>query len=128
MEDHYSAPGSLLLHLGPGELVRELHCAVKFSQDRNWYRAVVTALEERMAEVFLLDFGTTSVVSASHLRRLEPHFASSLPAQAVRVRLGGLEPPGGRGWPEESAEVDIWWRKCATPLHSGIPGAGQAGL
>ena len=33
MEDHFSAPGSLQLHLGPGELVRQLHCAVKFSQE-----------------------------------------------------------------------------------------------
>ena len=71
MEDLYQKPGHLDRcghlehHLQASELVGGLHCAVKRRYEKKWYRAEVTAVEEGLVEVFLLDFGITEVVPSS---------------------------------------------------------------
>ena len=65
MEDLYQKPGHLELHLQAIELVGGLHCAVKRRYEKKWYRAEVTAVEEGLVEVFLLDFGITELVPSS---------------------------------------------------------------
>ena len=65
MEDLYQKPGHLELNLQASELVGGLHCAVKRRYEKKWYRAEVTAVEEGLVEVFLLDFSITEVVPSS---------------------------------------------------------------
>ena len=48
MEDVYSVPENSAMHLSPAELRKGLHCAVKLLEDRKWYRAAITAVEDGM--------------------------------------------------------------------------------
>ena len=127
MEALYSSPGSPDLHLPPWQITKDTHCAVKLSDSSKWYRATITAVEEGLVEVFLLDFGTTAALSTSpqHLRLLLEQFASALPAQAVRARLGLVAPPTPDApWPEESSELLLELSKRACSCQ----GEQEAGL
>ena len=59
----------------------DMVCAAKFVQDAQWYRAQVTDLPgSRMAEVFFVDFGNTSMMPHWELKKLKDQFLK-LPIQ-----------------------------------------------
>lgn len=68
-------------------------CAAMFSQDQQWYRAVVISKHPKLdyADVVFLDYGNSDVVPISSLRKLEPQFLS-FPCQSVPCVLVDSKP------------------------------------
>ena len=69
-----------------------LVCLAKYAEDGAWYRARVTkAVPADKPEVYFIDYGNHSRVTASDLRVISKT-ATSLPAQAIQCTLDGLTP------------------------------------
>ena len=66
-------------------------CACSKTNDK-WYRSRLTGtgLSPDSFRVFHVDTGVSEEVSVQRLKRLEPRFASSLPAQVIRCSLPPL--------------------------------------
>ncbi|CAN8001643.1 unnamed protein product, partial [Ixodes hexagonus] len=102
MQAHYGAPGC---QTGGSSGIRSGQaCVSKFSEDGQWYRARVTHAKGGLLGIHYVDYGNCEEVPESSLRQLLPRFAE-LPAQAIRCRLRGVDPPGGSGsaWPPAQA-------------------------
>ena len=67
-------------------------CCGRYTVDDVWYRALVTAVsrEDNSVSVLYVDEGNAETLPLSRLRELDEKFAS-LPCQALRVQLRGLE-------------------------------------
>lgn len=64
-------------------------CVAKFTQDSQWYRAVVTDITDNEATVCFIDYGNTDVVGVGSLKVLKNELKK--PAmQAFRCRLAGI--------------------------------------
>ncbi|CAL1538695.1 unnamed protein product [Lymnaea stagnalis] len=69
-------------------------CAVIFPEDGFWHRGIITGQQNKLFEVYYVDYGNTCIVSIDQLRLLRTKFLK-LPAQAVRARLSNIQPVGG---------------------------------
>ncbi|XP_076806900.1 uncharacterized protein LOC143450304 isoform X3 [Clavelina lepadiformis] len=68
-------------------------CVALFVMDRCWYRARVTdVLQIDKIEVMYIDYGNTSEVGLSDLRRISPEMAE-VPQLSTQCSLFGVEPP-----------------------------------
>jgi tudor domain-containing protein 1/4/6/7 len=82
--------------LGPseeclGECKVGTSCCIKFSEDENWYRAVVTELlSNTEAKVLFIDFGNSEVSTISNIKNLLPEFYE-IPKLAVPCRLADVK-------------------------------------
>ncbi|CAL8301439.1 unnamed protein product [Lota lota] len=75
-------------------------CCALFPDDNCWYRALVKEVFEDKVLVYFVDYGNTAEVQKIHLRNLTaPH--RSLPLQAIRCWLTGVEPLGP-AWTSEA--------------------------
>ncbi|KAJ8365184.1 hypothetical protein SKAU_G00140150 [Synaphobranchus kaupii] len=119
-------PGKLFIHIQTAEMMECLHnvtmalqktyagslgteylpdygelCAVKYSQDQNWYRGAVQSADAgyKTASIFYVDFGNEEVVT---LDRIKPLSACVDPAPpcAVECRVAGVMAVTG-SWTEE---------------------------
>lgn len=85
--------------LGPGDrrLKGTPHvgqpCCALYSDDDNWYRAVVTAVNGNMATVHLVDYGNNQYVEVGALKVLSDQYCT-LPAQAFPCSLVRVRPMG----------------------------------
>lgn len=65
--------------------------------DKNWYRALVTSIEDNMVETFycvsLLDFGDEILLPCENLAVIEAQFLK-LKFQAVECQLANITPIG----------------------------------
>ncbi|KAM9336898.1 tudor domain-containing protein 1 [Symphorus nematophorus] len=80
-------------------------CCAMFPGDGAWYRAMVNELYEDKATVNFVDYGYSMKVEKKHLRPITPQLLT-LPFQAVRCRLAGVEPLGS----EWSSEALLWFQ------------------
>uniref|UniRef100_A0A671KJ77 Tudor domain-containing protein 1-like n=1 Tax=Sinocyclocheilus anshuiensis TaxID=1608454 RepID=A0A671KJ77_9TELE len=87
-------------------------CAVKFSLDRNWYRAEVQSVDvaRRVASVFYIDFGTEENVTFDNIR---PLFESidAAPPFALQCCVAGVKPLTGS-----------WTGECTIAIRQLIAG------
>ncbi|XP_063237654.1 tudor domain-containing 6-like isoform X2 [Bacillus rossius redtenbacheri] len=68
-------------------------CIAKYSEDQQWYRAVVQSVSGDSAHVLFPDFGNHEDVPAHELREMTAEFRQ-LPVQGVRCSLAGAAPRG----------------------------------
>ena len=62
-------------------------CCVKFTEDQEWYRAVVTELlSDTQAEVLFIDYGNSEVVAISSIKKLSTELFE-IPKLAIMCRL-----------------------------------------
>lgn len=101
MQDYYNSPGC---PTSSGSIRAGQACVSKYSEDGMWYRARVTHAKGGLLGIHYVDYGNCEEVPESSLRPLLPRFAE-LPAQAIRCRLRGLNPPGGSAAPWPPAEA-----------------------
>lgn len=64
-------------------------CICKYSYDKKWYRALVTAVRKKKVTVLYVDFGNSEKVSLSKLVALPEKFRS-LPMHATTCRFHGV--------------------------------------
>ena len=65
------------------------HCFGLFSEDSNWYRAVVTNIDGKQVSVTFVDYGNGETLSSDRLRCL--HKVTTSPAMAYYCCLDGCE-------------------------------------
>nr|XP_022292973.1 RING finger protein 17-like isoform X3 [Crassostrea virginica] len=81
-------------------------CCAQYAVDDCWYRGLVITNPDPQGLVLVLyvDFGTSEVVPLDRVRSLPPQF-SSLPAQAQRLILSGIQVPSTESsWTIEAQE------------------------
>ncbi|XP_028398718.1 tudor domain-containing protein 1-like [Dendronephthya gigantea] len=90
---------------------KDMVCAAKYSNDQNWYRALVTDVSsDKHVQVFFVDFGNSEELPFNKIRRLPDHLAK-LPGQAMRCRLAMVEPVNPEeGWLSECK--DFLYENC----------------
>ncbi|XP_019536103.2 tudor domain-containing protein 7A isoform X2 [Aedes albopictus] len=71
------------------------------SDDRHWYRVIAVNILSGSIHVYFCDFGQIRVVDSDSLRILPAHLRS-IPQQAVKARLHGVQPIHG-DWSTEDA-------------------------
>ncbi|XP_049949115.1 uncharacterized protein LOC126457111 isoform X1 [Schistocerca serialis cubense] len=90
----------------PSEIVEGEIYAVKYSEDKRWYRARAVSVKygakEPAAEVHYIDFGNMETVPLSRLRSL-PDDIKSVPMLCAQCSLFGIAPVGG-SWTAEANE------------------------
>uniref|UniRef100_A0A672KST2 Tudor domain-containing protein 1 n=1 Tax=Sinocyclocheilus grahami TaxID=75366 RepID=A0A672KST2_SINGR len=71
-------------------------CAVKFSLDRNWYRAEVQSVDvaRRVVSVFYIDFGNEENVTLDNIRPLSENIDAA-PPFALQCCVAGIKPLTG---------------------------------
>uniref|UniRef100_A0A8C0XYI9 Tudor domain containing 1 n=1 Tax=Cyprinus carpio carpio TaxID=630221 RepID=A0A8C0XYI9_CYPCA len=71
-------------------------CAVKFSLDRNWYRAEVRSVDvtRRVVSVFYIDFGNEENVTLDNIRPLSENIDAA-PPFALQCCVAGVKPLTG---------------------------------
>uniref|UniRef100_A0A671WXD7 Tudor domain containing 1 n=1 Tax=Sparus aurata TaxID=8175 RepID=A0A671WXD7_SPAAU len=80
-------------------------CCAKFPGDGAWYRAMVNEMSEDETSVNFVDYGSCMKVKNKNLRPITPRLLT-LPFQAVRCSLAGVEPLGS----EWSSEALLWFQ------------------
>ncbi|XP_064177328.1 tudor domain-containing protein 1 isoform X4 [Anguilla rostrata] len=120
-------PGKFFIHVQSAEMTELLHnvtmalqktyagslgteylpdygelCAVKYSQDQNWYRGAVQSTDAvyKTASVFYIDFGNQEVVTLDRIKPLSA-CVDLAPPFAVECRVAGAVAVTG-SWTEES--------------------------
>ncbi|XP_076054967.1 uncharacterized protein LOC143033426 [Oratosquilla oratoria] len=75
-----------------------------YEDDQNYYRALIVSIEDlKTVKLFYVDFGTVCQADVACLWLLHEKFFS-LPAQAVKASLFGIEPvDGSKKWPKETS-------------------------
>ena len=104
MSTFYSAQasGSARVMLSAGTV-----CAAQYSEDEQWYRAVLENDAEGTLQARFVDYGNTEAVEEEFVRPLEEKFATKLPAQGIRCALDGVAAPSG-GWTEDA--IDFFYK------------------
>uniref|UniRef100_A0A673N8Y7 Tudor domain-containing protein 1 n=1 Tax=Sinocyclocheilus rhinocerous TaxID=307959 RepID=A0A673N8Y7_9TELE len=87
-------------------------CAVKFSLDRNWYRAEVQSVDvaRRVASVFYIDFGNEEIVTFDNIRPLFENIDAA-PPFALQCCVAGVKPLTGS-----------WTGECTIAIRQLIAG------
>lgn len=81
-----------------------LYCAAK-SEDGDYYRAVVSEVDDARVKVFFVDYGNSEVVDRSSIRILPDEFRA-LPHLALKCTLAGIRPKDG-GWNQSACDFFI---------------------
>ena len=92
-------------------------CAVRYNQDRHWYRGIIQRQNVEFIAVAFADYG--NVQKCDHVRKLAvlPAFALTLPCQIFHCRLSGIEICTGG-----SSEQACWSEKQVSDLRSTLDG------
>ncbi|XP_048577826.1 RING finger protein 17 isoform X3 [Nematostella vectensis] len=85
---------------------RGLVCAARFSEDKVWYRAVVTAVySDETVDVSYVDYGNFERLAFSEIRKL-PDIFLNLPKQAIHCQLVDIKPFGEqKTWSDQTRET-----------------------
>ncbi|NWR86185.1 TDRD1 protein, partial [Furnarius figulus] len=87
-------------------------CCAFFSEDGNWYRAVVqNVTSDGAVQVSFVDYGNTEEVPLNKIRQISPSFLK-LPFQAIKCWLSGIKPCNSK-W---NAEATIRFHRCTSGL------------
>ncbi|XP_071999815.1 tudor domain-containing protein 6 isoform X2 [Engystomops pustulosus] len=74
-------------------------CNVIFSEDNNWYRAMVTRMEGELVTVRFIDYGNEDTVGKDQIKIL-PESLVKIPPQALSCRLADFDTNAGTWSPE----------------------------
>ncbi|CAJ0955270.1 unnamed protein product [Ranitomeya imitator] len=77
-------------------------CNVMFSEDHNWYRAIVTKIETDLVTVRFIDYGNEDSVGRDQIRKL-PELLVNLPPQAFLCCLANFDMKEG-SWSSEGKQ------------------------
>ncbi|NXG40959.1 TDRD1 protein, partial [Psilopogon haemacephalus] len=78
-------------------------CCAVFSDDGNWYRALVRNVAPHgNIEVLFVDYGNTEEVPLAKIRKISSSFLT-LPFQGIKCWLSGIKPANGKWIPEATA-------------------------
>ncbi|XP_073484964.1 uncharacterized protein [Aquarana catesbeiana] len=77
-------------------------CNVMYSEDQNWYRALVSKMEADVATVRFVDYGNVENVVKDEIRQL-PTTLASVPTQAFPCCLAGFNVAAGK-WTSEGCD------------------------
>lgn len=80
------------------------YCAAK-SEDGDFYRALVTDVDDTQVKVFFVDYGNSEVVDRSSIRILPEKF-KMLPCLALKCTLSGVSPKDGV-WSQSACDFFI---------------------
>ncbi|NXG07303.1 TDRD1 protein, partial [Sakesphorus luctuosus] len=87
-------------------------CCAFFSDDGNWYRAVVRNITSGgTVQVSFVDYGNVEEVPLDKIRQISPSFLK-LPFQAIKCWLSGIK-PGNSKW---TPEATIRFHMCTSGL------------
>ncbi|KAI8501531.1 Tudor domain containing 15 [Branchiostoma belcheri] len=75
----------------------------QFSEDDQWYRAIITAVTQEGCHVRFVDYGNAEVVPCAKLRPL-PQELAQVPGQAVPCRLAALGPVADK-WSDQAIQA-----------------------
>ncbi|XP_054766629.2 tudor domain-containing protein 1-like [Lytechinus pictus] len=92
-------------------------CISKYAVDDSWYRATIQTInKERVATVFMLDFGNTEVVPFNDLRPALPEIVE-FPVFGLHCAIADVEPRGSSGkWCYDSVKLmDKLMEECPLP-------------
>ncbi|KAL7301892.1 hypothetical protein TKK_0005492 [Trichogramma kaykai] len=73
-------------HLKVADIIPDTQCVAQYSEDKNWYRAVIKSVSSNTATVHFVDYGNFEAVSFDKLQEIDPEIVK-LPAQAVHCKL-----------------------------------------
>ncbi|KAL9980435.1 hypothetical protein ACROYT_G009026 [Oculina patagonica] len=79
-------------------------CCAQFSDDNQWYRAVVEDNTDSAPTVRFLDYGNAETLPISRTKILKDEFFSE-PPLAIKCSLGGVQPSAGDTWPGEAGSL-----------------------
>ena len=79
-------------------------CCAQFSEDNQWYRAVVEDNTDGALTVRFIDYGNTETFPISRTKILKDAFFSE-PPLAVKCSLLGVKPAAGETWSDESGTL-----------------------
>lgn len=83
-------------------------CCAKYSEDRNWYRAMITSESTSSTgeiTIKFVDYGNSENVQLSSLFGLDDRFLE-LPMQAIECSLYGVRPVNGmHEWPKDATDM-----------------------
>lgn len=79
-------------------------CCAQFSEDNQWYRAVVEDNVNGALAIRFIDYGNTETVPISRTKILKDSFLAE-PPLVVKCSLFGVKPATGETWPDESATL-----------------------
>ena len=79
-------------------------CCAQFSEDNQWYRAVVEDNTNGALTVRFIDYGNTETLPISRTKILKDAFFAE-PPLAVKCSLLGIKPAVGETWPDESSTL-----------------------
>ncbi len=90
--------------VGANQLTIGSFVVAQFSEDEQWYRALVTSTTGEKVEVIFVDYGNRELLSLAKIRPIAKEF-THLPAQAVPCSLVAVKPLVGSDWSDKSTEV-----------------------
>lgn len=79
-------------------------CCAQFSDDNQWYRAVVEDNTDSALTVRFLDYGNAETLPISRTKILKDTFFSE-PPLAIKCSLVGVQPSAGEAWPSEAGSL-----------------------
>uniref|UniRef100_A0A8C9NPU4 Tudor domain containing 1 n=1 Tax=Serinus canaria TaxID=9135 RepID=A0A8C9NPU4_SERCA len=83
-------------------------CCAFYSEDGNWYRAVVqNVTSDGSVRVSFVDYGNTEDVPRDNLRQISPSFLK-LPFQAIKCWLSGIKPGNSKWNPEATRRFHMY--------------------
>uniref|UniRef100_T2M6M2 Tudor domain-containing protein 1 n=1 Tax=Hydra vulgaris TaxID=6087 RepID=T2M6M2_HYDVU len=81
---------------------KDMICAAKFSEDGNWYRALVKQVNNNdSVDVEYVDYGNCETVSITSIKKI-PEMYLLLPKQALKVKLWNFEKKNQEDWSPET--------------------------
>ena len=79
-------------------------CCAQFSDDNQWYRAVVEDNTDNALTVRFLDYGNAETLPISRTKILTDAFFSE-PPLAIKCNLSCVQPSAGGAWPDEAGSL-----------------------
>ncbi|XP_014611434.1 PREDICTED: maternal protein tudor isoform X1 [Polistes canadensis] len=79
----YENGGDILKH---SEMKPEKYCIAQYSEDLQWYRAVIKSVEKQQAVVQFIDYGNVETVDLDKIKAIKEQFLK-LPMQSINCKL-----------------------------------------
>ncbi|XP_015178527.1 PREDICTED: maternal protein tudor isoform X2 [Polistes dominula] len=83
IESIYENGGDILKH---SELKPDKYCIAQYSEDLQWYRAVIKSVAEQQAVVQFIDYGNVETVDLGKIKAIQEQFLK-LPMQSIHCKL-----------------------------------------
>jgi len=108
-------------------------CCAQFSEDNQWYRAVVEENNDSALTVRFIDYGNTETLPVERTKVLKDAFFNE-PPLAIKCSLHDVQPFAGQTWTEEAStffeqltsekELDAKFVSLTEPFHIQLSDSG----